>query len=195
MNASREEAARSLDDVHMIAERTRKAIAYAGADIVFVIWGIIWFIGYLSAQFFPLQAHWVWMVLVIGGMIASALTFRSRSPVVSPLGARLGAFWLLLSLFVGLWGWLLSPFLSVPAQADVNNFWMHMHAITATIVMFAYVVMGLWLRSFMLWLGLGISALTVIGLLFLQPLFWIWMAVIGGGSLVVTGLIVRRKWQ
>jgi hypothetical protein len=72
---------------------------------------------------------------------------------------------------------------------------MHFGAIQATIPMFAYVVMGLWLDHFILWIGLAVTALTLVGLFFLQPYFWLWMAVTGGGMLLGTGLYIRYQWK
>jgi hypothetical protein len=61
--------------------------------------------------------------------------------------------------------------------------------------MFAYVVTGLWLEHFMVWLGLVVTALTVIGLFLLPSYFYIWMAVVGGGTLAGTGLFIRNRWK
>jgi hypothetical protein len=70
-----------------------------------------------------------------------------------------------------------------------------MGAIGATVPMFAYVVMGLWLDHFMIWIGLAITGLTVLGLFLAPAWFWIWMAVMGGGSLVSTGFLIRNRWR
>ena len=61
--------------------------------------------------------------------------------------------------------------------------------------MFAYVVGGLWLGRFFVWLGLGVTAVTLVSLFALPDYFWIVMAVIGGGAMLLSGLHMRRTWS
>lgn len=65
-----------------------------------------------------------------------------------------------------------------------------------TAVMFLYVVMGLWFEAwFLLWLGLGVTVLTVFGYQMLGEHFNFWMAATGGGSLFACGLYIQRAWK
>ena len=71
-----------------------------------------------------------------------------------------------------------------------------MSAVIVTVPMFAYVVMGLWgCGQYMIWLGLGITALTVLGLYAFPSFFYLWMAAVGGGALFGVGIIARRQWK
>jgi hypothetical protein len=47
----------------------------------------------------------------------------------------------------------------------------------------------------MIWIGLAVTGLAVLGLFLVPNWFWIWMAVMGGGTLVGTGLLVRNRWR
>ena len=64
------------------------------------------------------------------------------------------------------------------------------------LVMFGYVVLGLWLESaFLLMLGLAVTALTIAGYLFLAETFNLGARWMGGGALFISGLYMRLKWR
>ena len=65
----------------------------------------------------------------------------------------------------------------------------------ATVAMFGYVVGGLWLSRFFVCLGLAVTALTVLGLILFPEHFYLWMALIAGGSLILSGIYIRRAWK
>ena len=68
-----------------------------------------------------------------------------------------------------------------------------------TLVMFAYLVMGLWLEvPFLTGLGLAVTALAAGGyfasMFFFPGYLSLWMAVTGGGALLSSGIYLVRKW-
>ncbi len=202
MDISREEAQASLSQVQDVVERTKKMIAYGGGDVLFVIWGVIWVMGYLGTHFlssagmpWARMIHWLWIVLVLSGIIISVIVGRRNMSVKSPVGKRLGLFWFLLYAYVNIGIVLMSPFIKVQGAEESAMFWVRYGAIAAIVPMFAYVVMGLWLDNFMVWIGLGVTALTVFGVYLLQPYFYVWMAVTGGGTLIGTGFFIRKRWR
>ncbi|MGD1000524.1 MAG: hypothetical protein ABSA67_07475 [Candidatus Brocadiia bacterium] len=212
MEISSEEARESLAQAQDAAARTRKLLACRGADALFVVWGLVWFLGYLGTDLAPRllalgkggedrgeTAVWIvngiWLALIALGIVVSVAVWKRRSPTKTSSGARLGWFWLLLYVYVSVWIFLLWPFIKVEGAAESVRFGRHMGAIEATVPMFAYVVMGLWLDHFMIWIGLAITGLTVLGLFLAPAWFWIWMAVMGGGSLVSTGFLIRNRWR
>jgi hypothetical protein len=201
MNVSRDEAQATLSQIEDVRQRTKKMVAYAGGDICFIVWGVIWFIGFLSTHFLGyrgttgLTIGSIWLVLVAIGIVVSIIVEKRRAAVKSTIGKRIGVFWWLLYVYVYLWIGLLFPFIEVQGRAESVMFWNRIGAIAATVPMFAYVVTGLWLEHFMVWLGLVVTALTVIGLFLLPSYFYIWMAVVGGGTLAGTGLFIRNRWK
>ena len=56
MDVSQEEARESLGQIDDVVARTKKMAAYAGADTIFVVWGVIWVLGYLNTHFLPVVA-------------------------------------------------------------------------------------------------------------------------------------------
>jgi len=213
MEISREEAQDALQQAIETAERTRKLLASRGADALFIVWGAVWFIGYIGIEIAPrlfavfargtnldskaiaYAINGLWLVLIALGIVLSVVIWRRRAATKTRGGFRTGCFWALLYLYVDLWLFLLWPFIKVSGADDWVRFGRHMGAIGATVPMFAYVIMGLWLDHFMIWVGLAVTALTMAGLYLFPAAFWIWMAVVGGGTLAGTGLLIRNRWR
>ena len=210
MNTSENDARRSLQEIEDVADRTRRMAAFAGTDVILVIWGMIWMLGYLGNEIIPRLAlslnpklgpaiQWLipgwWSLLIIAGIAATMLVSRRNTPVESSIGKRIGWLWLALFGYVYLLGFLLMPFVKLQGFEEEMRFFKHMGALAAIVPMLGYVVIGLWLDSFLVWVGLGVTALTVLGLYLLTPWFWTYMAFVGGGALIGTGLVIRRKWR
>ena len=70
----------------------------------------------------------------------------------------------------------------------------HVLAFFATVGMFGYVVGGLWFGRFWVIVGLFVTSLILIGLYAMPQWFLIWMAFVGGGVLVFSGVMVKRLW-
>ena len=210
MNTSENDARRSLQEIEDVAVRTRRMAAFAGVDLILIVWGIVWFLGYLGTEIIPRLAlslnpklgpaiGWLiqgwWAILIIAGIAATLMVSRRNTPVESSIGKRIGWLWFALFGYMYVFGFLIMPFVAVQGHEESMRFWKHMGAIMATVPMFAYVVIGIWLDSFLVWVGLGVTVLTMLGLYLLLPWFWIYMAFVGGGALIGTGLVVRRKWR
>lgn len=196
---SKSEAQLALDEINSALDRTRKAIACGPAAPILMLWGLIWIIGYSITHFAPEQAGVAWMILVFTGALSSWWAgVKLQSPVKSPNDAKIGLFWLVLFAYAIAWLFLLAPD-GLPRGQE----WATQHPFTekqigaffATVPMFAYVVGGLWLSRFFVWLGLFVTLLTFLGYYLLHDYFNLWMAFTGGGSLFVAGLYMRRNWR
>lgn len=199
MNISKQEAQESLNDIESVTEQTRKAIAYGGSSGMLTLWGVIWMIGYSVTQFYPAYAGWAWMPLIaIGAIGCWILGARNHSCFRNANAWRIGVFWLVLFAYAAVWLTLLHP-ANLPSGAE----WAHYQPINdrqisaffATVPMFAYVVGGLWFGRFFVWLGALVTVLTLVGFYLLTSWFQLWMAIIGGGSLIVAGLYIRNSWR
>jgi len=197
---TQEEARASLTEIDRIIVQTRKAIASGCAAPLLIIWGSTWIVGYAGEQFFPLLSGRLWLGLMFAGTVASILVgpWSRRSPIKDPNRGRMGLSWMVLFGYGALWAALLCPW-----EMLHRSGWMayaplmerKMGAFCATVCMFAYVVMGLWLDRFILWLGVLVTAATLIGYFFIPGYFYLWMAVAGGGSLVAAGVFIRKAWK
>jgi len=202
MDISREEAQTSLADIATVTDTTRKVTDYAGTDIILGVWGVLWTVGFVQSHLLagPGSAHvnqagFVWLLLVSIGIVASlVLGKRYRAPVENPAGKRVGYFWFALYAYAWLVMAMLCPFIRFQGVPDyeIGRF---MCAINCVIPMFAYVVMGLWLEQrFLLRMGLGLTAAIAVGYFVLPALFYLWMAVIGGGSFLGSAGWMRFQW-
>lgn len=188
MNISPEEAQEALDNIR---ETTTKAhsIAHFWAYYT-LLWGIIWFVGFLASQWLPQYIGWVWGIVVVIGMVGSALLGmtqggRMRSAPGSRtalIGAQLGIFNGVLYGFAILW---LILFTLTPHQ--IAMLWV-------TIVMFSTIIAGAWMRiPLPIVLGVGITALSVLGYYLLPAYFYLWEAIFAGLPLVAVSIYYLRQ--
>jgi hypothetical protein len=196
---TQDEARASLNEINRTIGQMRKAVAAKGAPLL-IIWGIIWIIGFGCLQFFPGVSGPVWMVLDIVGVAASFLIgpWSRNSPVKSPLHGRMGLSWLILFAYGVIWLELLVPWGVLHHGGWAAHSLLmgrKFAAFSATLCMFAYVIMGLWLDRYIMWLGVFVTIATLLGYLFLPNYFFLWLAITGGGALAGTGLFVRKFWR
>ncbi len=187
MDMEPKEAQQTLTEIQSTMTQAKKAIASGSSSTLLILWGMIWIVGFLCAQFCaPKVVPWCWLILDVVGIGATLIiVLYIKSPVKSPIMKRVFWFWLLLGFYAGFWLTLLKPLDYLEYGAFVTS-----------IPMFAYVVMGLWFEmNFMIWLGLAVTALSAVGLHLVRPYFWLWMAVTGGGSLAGTGFYIRYRWR
>ena len=183
-NISKEEARASLNEIQSIINRTRKVIAHGPSSKILILWGIIWITGFSCTQFCPWYAGYFWMSLnVFGGLSTWIIAMRCRV-VEGPTDIRVGLFWVILFLYAGIWFFLLQP----RSINQASAYW-------ATIPMFAYVMGGLWFSRFFIYLGLTVTLLTILGLFLLPSIFNLWLAITGGGSLILAGVYIHKNWK
>jgi hypothetical protein len=192
MNVSQEEAQASLSTVRNVTTRTHRAIASAYANPLLILWGVLWIIAFTAAHFYLSYAFHIFMAMAaVGGIGTAAIfwIFHTKAPIkdasTTRAGWRITVFWILLYAYTTIWLFLLAPFNGLQCNVVIS-----------TAAMFGYVVIGLWLGSyFMVVLGLAVTAATLVGYYFLTPYYCLWMAVIGGGALLGTGLYIRLRWR
>ena len=179
MNITPSEAQEALNDIDQIMSRTRKMLSRGNAPYQLILWGAIWFVGYLATAFLrgPITGL-LWMALLLIGFVFTAyLAHRDKQRVkYEELGKRIGFSWISLFIFAAALLWAASP--KTVEQANL---------ILILIIMFGYALMGIWVWRSLLWTGLLVSALAIIGYLFFFDSFFLWMAVLGGGALAGSG--------
>jgi len=192
MNVSQEDARASLSTIRNVSVQTRRAVASAYANPLLMLWGVLWIIAFTAAHFYIGYAFQIFMAMAVVGSVGTAIVcwlFHSKAPVRDDpserIGWRIAAFWILLYVYVTIWLFLLAPFSGMQCNAFIS-----------TAAMFAYVVMGLWFNScFMVVLGLAMTGVTLAGFYFLTSYYCLWMAIMGGGALLGTGLYMRARWR
>ena len=185
MSLSKAEAEDALGEIDRVIARTRRAVATGCCGGLLILWGVIWLLGFSASQFLPDHANYLWAALDSAGFLASwFLGARSQRSTRGGFGLRIGLSWLALFLYATLWLFILRP-----------SDWRFFGAYPATLAMFGYVLMGLWLDRYLLWLGLAVTAASLLGILCVPDWFNLWMGVIGGGSLIAAGIHIRKSWN
>ena len=182
MNISKQEAQESLAEIENVILQTRKEIARSGASYSLILWGVIWVLGFSGSQFFPHISGWLWLALVFIGFVVMWILTK-KSAFLHPTSRRVHLGWLILVAYMMFWNILL--------HADEREGL----AFCSTVCMCGYVICGLWLGRFLVWLGLIVTALTVVGFFLLPVWFPLWMAITGGGSLILSGLFILEFWR
>jgi hypothetical protein len=177
------EAASALSDIASIAHRVRQSRTYNLASLMLIMWGGVSCVGYLLTYLSPHTAGYTWVTLdVVGiaGWIGIAAVQRRQSGVRTfDLRMLAGV-----ALFVafGLFTCLLGQF----GSRQLSTFW-------PIYFMMVYSIVGLWVGTAFVAIGLCITALTLIGYFFVGASFDLWMAFVDGGGLILGGLWMRRE--
>jgi hypothetical protein len=195
---SRQEALAALGEIDRVREHMRRTLAAGSMAPMLILWGVIWLVGFATEQFMA-HAYRTWVVLDLLGIAGSMyLGMSGRSSAVKgPGDGRIGASWIILFSYAILWSFLLFPSEMISAGGWGSYgpvLERKMALLWVTVCMFAYVVMGVWLDRFLLWLGGLVTLLSLAGFYFEPQYFFLWVAVTGGGSLVISGLFIRKFW-
>jgi hypothetical protein len=146
---------------------------------VLAVWGVEWIAGNLASQFAPGLASAVWTA---GTLIGVALSFwLSWRPGRAGKGGRAAA--TALAIFV----FFLCLF-SILRLTDMRE----LDAVISLAVGSAYVVLGVWTGARYAGLGVAVVAAVMAGWFLFPAVFFVWMAVVGGGALLLGGLWLSR---
>ncbi|HEY42697.1 MAG TPA: hypothetical protein G4O11_01820 [Anaerolineae bacterium] len=186
MDVSRQEAQESLQVIHEVAAQMRRNVARGGGPYYMVLWGAIWFLGFLMSHFVhDIYQGWVWLTLVFIGTVASAyLGYRFRSKVRSQIDVRFTHLWFAIIAYSSIWMWLAQPKTGEQASVLITSF-----------MMFAYVVIGLWIERTAAWVGLIVTAFALLSYVLIRDYYFLCMAFLGGGTLMFSGFYILRKWK
>ncbi len=180
MSLSPSEANDALRDIRKTEQASSTTYGYRIASPHLILWGVIWMIGYGATWLKP-QWWVVWPVLGVAGMAANFWIGRASRAVRSGFDWRYAATALMVFLFIA------AVFAILPPANGLQ-----IGAFVPILVALFYGLIGVWGHSpRMLATGIAIGALTLGGYFWLQPLFLPWMAVVGGGGLVLGGIWLR----
>jgi hypothetical protein len=185
MPLSPSEAADALKDLDATERRSSNAYGYHMASPHLILWGFIWLVGYGGLY---LDRDWMvwrylWPALSTAGMAGSFfIGWRMK-------GARRGAGfgWQYAASAVAVAAFVTALFAILPPTRDAQ-----VAAFFPLLVSLAYVLMGIWASALrMTVMGLVIGALTLYGFFYLPAYYLPWLAIVGGGSLILGGLWMR----
>jgi hypothetical protein len=179
-----QQASEALADINEIVRRVRQSRIYNLASLMLILWGVLVFAGYLLAYLAPRYAGYGWLAVYAAGIVGCVLISadnRKRTGIGTFDIRMLITFLLFIAfgIFVSVW---LGHF--TPRQ--LGTFW-------PIYFMMVYTTAGMWAGYAFVAIGLGITALTLVGYFFLGNAFDLWMAFVDGGGLVLGGLWMRRN--
>jgi len=183
MTISPQQATEALLDIERAQRRVFVLRGYEVGAPHFLLWGAIWFVGYGLTEVFPAQAGLSWMALSLGGALGGFLLGKAAAArgLVSKDG------WRYLAGVGSTFAFLLLTY-AIMQPRDGAQF----GAFPALLVSFLYVLAGIWKGTRWTIVGIIIAGLTMAGYELVHEHFNLWMAVIGGGALISTGLWFRR---
>jgi hypothetical protein len=150
------------------------------------------------AQFRGPGTNYVCPALIAVGSIGSVLlNILGPQPVKRPADWRGLLFWLAVFGYAAIYFILLEPWDQLQNLSAAQTALMD-HKTTAyfsVVPMFAYVVIGIFVERFLLWLGLLMTGLILLGYFFIWQYFYLWIGAVGGGTLIISGLFIRKFWK
>ena len=197
MSLTSKEAAETLSDVERAAKRSTEAYCYEKAAPHLFQWGAIWFVGYVGTEILQENANWLWLPLIVAGCLGSFLINR-RYAFAPPANAgeaasqeyRRHALRRSWQSFAAMGIVAIFVFATYALMWPVHG--LQFAVFPPLVVGAIYAATGIWRGVRYLVTGILLSALTLIGFFYLREHFLLWMAVIGGGALILAGLWFRK---
>jgi len=177
------QAAEALTDIDDIVRRVRQSQVYHLSSLLMIWWGVLVFAGNMATWLWPRYGDYVWIAVNIVGILGSIALSASGHSVTGTrsFNVRMLATYLLFFAF----GYFCSHLLGHFTPRQQGTFW-------PIYFMLFYTVAGLWFGYAFIAIGLGITALTLIGYFYIGAGFPLWMAFVNGGGLILGGFWMRR---
>jgi hypothetical protein len=187
MQISSDQALDALTQVQDAQRRISVLRGYGYAAPYFFLWGSIWVVGYLLSYLMPSVASQAWVALdVVGGAGCVLIMRRQRAGTLGDAAVRVRQ-WRIVAILLTAVAFLMLTY-AVFQPHDSAQFAVFPALLAAAI----YIGVGLWRGARWLTAGLVLGALSTVGYFFLHPYILPWMAVAGGGTLLTTGVWLRR---
>jgi len=181
MSLTSKDAAESLAQAEHAGRRSAQVYSYSRSAPHLILWGTILVLGYVQNDLFPQYENWGWIALIVAGVTGGAIIGRCyRLLGRGPFAWRLIAAAAIALFFV---------FATYTIMSPVRG---------AATAVFPVLIVGTLHTAFGLWAGLryvitGVVVLAAAlgGFFFLHEHLLLWMAFVGGGSMILAGLWFR----
>jgi len=178
MMLSPNDAASALSEIDSAQTRSATLHGYARSSPHLILWGVLWAIGYGLNDLFPAYGGAIWAVVILIGLIGDLSLLRHER---AGAGWRYGVVALTLIAFF---------FAVFAIMTPVSG--RQIAAVIALAVGAGYVLAGIWQGPRLVVAGLVVAGLTLAGFFLVSAHFYLWMAGVGGASLVLAGLWLKR---
>ena len=180
MSITREDAAHALRDAHEAEQRSRLLHGYQSAAPHLILWGCVYAATYTVSYFEPTRSGLAWLIimpLAIAGDVAIA--WRKRTAQTD---------WIMVPVMIVAFLAFIIATAAIMRPHDPRQ----TAAFVPLAVAWAYVVLGIHLGWRITFAGIALGVLTVFGYFTPHDWFMLWMAAVGGGTLLLSGLWLRR---
>ena len=177
------EAHDALQEAALAERRSAEAYSYSRSAPFCILWGLIWMAGYGGMTVLKgADVGWLWLILsAIGMAISIWIGNNSRAAGQRSSGWRIGLVFVVIAAFSAALFAILPP---------TNEF--QVGAYSPLLLSAIYASLGLWLGIRYILLAVFVAVVTLGAFFFMREFFFVWMAVAGGGSLLLTGLWMRH---
>ena len=179
------EALANIAYMRGLIEQTRARVADRYG--FFLLWGAVWVAGYLATAFIASPTGEIlWVPLVVLGTVGSTwlgMRMPKDQSAAPTLGARLA--WMNLVL--------VGAFIGAPFLLGDNFSYLKSVAYIPAAVGVIYTVNGIFMGRAMILIGAWLVVAAVASLAMGPTVQLVWMAIAGGGSMILTGLLLRRQ--
>jgi hypothetical protein len=183
MSIDSKEASEALSEIGEIVRRVRQSRIYDLASQIMIASGILVVAGNLATFVSQRQGAYIWITINILNVVVAAIiaTRGARRTGIHAFDHRVFAAFALFYAF----GILCSIVLGHFGPREQGTFW-------PIYFMLFYCIAGLWFGRAFIAIGLAITVLTLIGYAFIGGAsFLLWMALVNGGGLILSGLWMR----
>jgi hypothetical protein len=179
MSVTHEDAAEALRMVREAGTRSETLRGYQSASPHLILWGCVYAAAYAFTYARPDLAGWPWIVLV---------PLASGADVVIGMRDRSGGDWRIFPILFCTFLAFIAGTSAIMQPHDPNQ----MGAFVPLVVAVSYIAIGLGAGRRIMYTGVALGVLTLFGFFALPAYFSLWMAVVGGGALILGGLWLRR---
>jgi hypothetical protein len=188
MPISAEQAAQALREVEQTRALSSTLYGYQKASPHCFLWGAIWLVGFSLNDFFPNYINLVWIPLdILGIACGTYLATRNPHAVDEPGLSKMNQTWRWLGSIFAIMAFFVAVQLVMQPTEERQ-----VVSLMMLIVSMFYVLRGLWGSPRMGWTGIALAALTTFGFYEVHSHYDLWMAVVGGVSLILAGFWLRR---
>ncbi|RZJ41308.1 MAG: hypothetical protein EON87_16400 [Brevundimonas sp.] len=186
MNITRDEAAAALSDIDATTGRLSQQRSYHISGPILMLWGVVWLVCYSAMGLLPPeQWGWTWLIGDALGIVGTImLSSKACAPWQGVAGRGMGWRSLLAGLAIAAF---IGATLSIFGVQDPNAFMTFPGIVCGAV----YFIVGLLHRPRFLVIGTAVFVASLIGFFGFPDILPFWMAIVGGGGLLIGGLWMR----
>lgn len=184
MTIDSKQATEALNEIDAIVRRVRQSRIYNLASLMAILWGVLVFAGNIATYVWPRYGGYIWVTVntagVVGSIAVGALSYPRKAEPTFDIRVLVAV------LLFFAFGVFCTTVLGHFTPRQLATFW-------PVYFMLLYSIAGLWTGYAFVAIGVGITALTLIGYFYTGEAFPLWMAFVNGGGLILGGLWMRRN--